>query len=253
MSTSRFVRRSVAVLASAGATVSLALIPAGGAHAAVHGTYAAFGDAEARFTGSGGGTCTLSTGLDEVESPVHKFTHGTKHASVDLDATFTNSLDSSDSVRVKGHADTSLTLHRQHGDLTGFVYGAGGTISVQHTVSGSQCQGSGFVGAEMLLGFSEHKKGYLYVTRDTKKPADFTEYVLINTDTEKLVSLDFFQGGQSHQTNRALLKPGHYAIEEGELGLSVGGSGISGRSGTLDAKAKATVTLVGQFKPSKKH
>jgi hypothetical protein len=154
---------------------------------------------------------------------------------------------------VKGHADTSLTLHRTHGDLTSFALGVGGNLSVQHSVAGSECQASGSVLGEMQVFFSEHKKGYLYVTRDTKKPADFTEYVLINTDTEKLVSLDFFQGGQSHQTNRALLKPGHYAIEEGELGLSVGGSGISGRSGTLDAKAKATVTLVGQFKPSKKH
>jgi hypothetical protein len=253
MTTSRFVRRSVAVLASAGATVSLALIPAGGAHAAVHGMYAAFGDAEANFSGSGGGDCNLSAGDSSALSPVHHFTHGTKHSSVDLDATFTNSLDSSDSVRVKGHADTALTLHRKRGDLTSFALAAGGKLAVQHSTSGSQCVGSGSVGAETVVDFSEHHKGYLYLTRDTKKPNSFSTYFLINVDTDKLVTVSFFEGGQSHSTSRALLKPGRYELAETELGVSIGEGGILAKSSGRDSKAKLTVNLTGEFKPSKKH
>jgi hypothetical protein len=253
-STSTLFRRSVAVLATAGATVSLALLPAGGAHAVVKGMYAAGANADAQFVGSGGGSCDVVVpGSDDPISPIHQFSHGTRHASVDLDATFVNSLDSTDSVRVKGHADTSLTLHRTHGDLTSFALGVGGNLSVQHSVAGSECQASGSVLGEMQVFFSEHKKGYLYVTRDTKKADSVSEFILVNAETDKLVTLDVYAGDQSHDTSRALLKPGKYEIIETEAGLSIGGSGILLRSAPREAKAKATVHLSGEFKPSKKH
>lgn len=253
MTTTRLVHRTVATLASAGAAAALTLIPAGGAHAAVHGMYAAFGSANAQYTGTSGGTCALSAGDDNPESSVQTFNHGTRHASVHLDATFTNSLNSGDAVRLEGHAASTLTLHRHHGDLTQFALAVGGSISIQHSVPSSECQGSGSVGGETAVQFSEHKSGYFYFTRDTKKPNSFSEYFLINTDTGKLVSLDFFEGGRSHETSRARLKPGNYAIENNQLGVSVGEGGLLARSAPRETKVKLTVSLTGEFKPSKSH
>lgn len=253
MATSTSARTCVAILASAAAAAALVLVPGASAQAAVHGEYAAFAQANADYTGSSGGSCDLTAGLDHVTSPVHDFNHGSRSASVDLDATFTNSLDSSDSVRVRGHADSTLTLHRKHGDLTDFDLGVGGSVSVQHSAAGSSCQGTGSALGGIQVVFTEHKKGYFYVTRDTKKPDSVTEYVLINVATDKLLALDVYSGDQSHETGRTLLKPGQYELVETQAGLSIGGSGIVLKSAPLVAKAKLTVHLQGEFKPSKRH
>src|ERR1700710_2039517 len=111
MTTPRLVHRSVAVVASAGATAALALLPAGGAHAAVHGMYAAIGNSNVQYTGTGvGGGCTLSSGAASSQSKIFKPTHGTRRASVNLNATYTSNLVPTDVVRVKGHIDSRLIL-----------------------------------------------------------------------------------------------------------------------------------------------
>jgi hypothetical protein len=108
------------------------------------------------------------------------------------------------------------------------------------------------LGATMIE-FTEHKKGYFYLTRDTKKPNSISECIIVNESTGKLVTLDLYSGDQSHETSRALMKPGTYEIFETEAGLSIDGSGLMLKSAPRAAKAKLTVHLSGEFKPSKKH
>lgn len=253
MFTRRHLHRSVALLASAGATAALTLAPAAGAHASVKAEYAAAGQSEATYRGpTSGGNCDLSSGESDPVGQIHtNFSHGTKHSSVDLSATFTSSDNSADQVKAKGHIDTSMTLKRKHGDLSAFAITAGGSLSVTHTMAGSACVGRASVVAEVpQVLFTETKKGYLYITRDTKKPNSFSELILINLKTNSLVALDVFSGTKSHVTSRALLKPGNYEIEESGAGLAIGNAGIF-KSAALSKKAAQTVHLQGQFKPVK--
>lgn len=250
MSTSRYVRRSVAVVASVGVTAALTLVPSS-AQAKVAGLYAAAGFASATFVGSGGGSCDLTSapGSNNVQSPVRHFNHGTKNASADLKATFTNSLDTSDKVTVKGHVDSSLTLKRKHHDLSAFELTVGGSVKINHTVTGSQCRATGDVVGEMAVTFTEHKKGFLTVTRDTKKPSSVVELVLENAKTGQEVAFEVYVGGPSHFVSRALLKPGTYRIDEAEAGI-VGGALLT-KSAARSTKVAQTVHLSGVFTPKK--
>ena len=252
MFTRRHVHRSVALLASAGATAALTLSPLAGADAAVHAEYAATGSAQASYVGpTSGGSCDLTSGVSNPVGQIRSFSNGTRHSSVDLSATFTSSDNSSDTTKVKGHADTSLTLERKGGDLASFAVSAGGSLTVKHAVAGSACQGSGEVVANLpQLVFTEHKKGWLYLTRSTKKPNSFTEFILVNEATMSAVSLDVFQGAASHVTSRALLKPGTYLIEQTLAGIAIGSAGLL-KSATLTKTVAQTVHLQGQFKPVK--
>jgi hypothetical protein len=251
MLTRKHVHRSVALLASAGATAALALAPAG-AHANTQAEYAAVGEAQAHYEGpTSGGTCLLTSGSDDRIGQIHTFSHGTKRSSVSLSGTFTSSDNSSDQAKVKGHIDTSLTVKRKHNDLSAFAITAGGTLSVSHTRAGSACQATGSMLAEVPeLQFTEHKKGTLTITRDTKKPNSFTELILVNETSGNAVVLDVFQGTKSHVVSTATLKPATYDIEESEIGLAIGNTGIF-KSSALSSRATQTVHLSGQFKPAK--
>ena len=101
----------------------------------------------------------------------------------------------------------------------------------------------------MALAFTEHHKGYLSLTRSTKKPGSLSAFVLINLKNGKVVTLDVFEGSRSHQTSRTLLKPGHYGVQLSEIGISAGGGGILLKSPeALSAKVARTIHLQGEFK-----
>jgi hypothetical protein len=252
MSTRTIVHRSVATFISAGAAAALALAPAGGAHAAVQAQFITGGSASSSVVGGGANTCDLTGGSSSATMSQVAFNHGTKRRSADLKATYTDSLNTSDKVTVKGHFDASLTLRKKHNDLSSFDLTGGGSVKVTHTVTGSGCSAEGLVGAGVQeLLFTEHKKGWFYVTRDTKKPNSLTEFVLVNLKTDQTVGLDIYEGGPSHTTSRALLKPGKYALEQTEVAITVGGAGLL-KSAPLSARAKQTIELKGQFKPLKK-
>lgn len=251
MSVPRIVRRPVAVLAGTGTAVALALVP-GAAHAQVAGLYAAAGESSAHYTGTGtGGTCDLTSGSASTTSSIRHFNHGTKHASADLNATYTNSLDTSDQVTVKGHLDSSLTLKRKHHDLSSFELTAGGSISINHSVIGSDCSASGEVLGEVQLQFTEHKKGYLTLTRDTKKPHSLTEIVIENVATGQEVAFSIFEGSQSHIVSKALLKPGTYQVAELLAGVSSGDAGPLPKSAPRTSKVAQTLDVSGVFAPLK--
>jgi hypothetical protein len=250
MTMSTLIRRSGAVLTSTCAAAALTLLTPVGAQAAVHGQYEAFGSANADYTGPTiGGDCNLSSapGSDQVETATTSFTHGTRHKALNLDATFASSDNSADTVRIRGHVSSDLTIKRKHKDLTSFDLGVGGSVKITHSMSGSACRGSGAVVAETSIVFTEHHKGYFYFTRDTKKPNSVSEFILVNLKTNKLVTLDFYEGSKSHQTSRALLKPGKYAVELAEAGIVGGQLGLAAKS-QLSAKVARTIHLQGEFK-----
>lgn len=247
-------RRTGAVLASVGTTTALALLPVAGAQAAVVGQYAAAGEAFASFQGSGGGDCILSSaaGSNNVQSTLQTFHHGTRHASATGNATFTNTLNSADQVTVKTHVDSTMTLKRKHHDLVFLDLTAGGTVAVNHTISGSSCEGSGEALGETEVAFTESKAGWLTLTRDAKVPDSLEEFVVVNATSGKTVTLAIWQGGASHDVGRAKLKPGTYVVEAAAVGVTSPGVGILGKAQPRSSKVAQTVHLHAAFTPLKK-
>jgi hypothetical protein len=243
----------VAVLAGAGVAAALTLIPSTGAQAAVTADFAAAGYSSATYTGSDGGTCELTAGQATSASHPVTMTHGTKRRSVDLRATYANSLDSSEKAKVKGHLDGTLTIKRKHHDLRVVDLGVKGRLEASRT-PGSKCRATG----ELVAGitnatFTEHKKGWFYLTRDTGKARSLVEFAIVNVKTGRPVVLTTFAGRRSHETSRAKLRPGTYAIEEAEAGLYAGLAFAPARSGATE-KATLDVHLHGRFAPlTKKH
>jgi hypothetical protein len=248
--TRSIVRRSFAIVASTGVGAALALIPSGSALANVQGQYALSGNADSSVVGSGGNTCDLTSGDDSPSSSPVAFTHGTKHRSIDLNATFTNSLNSSDKVKVKGHADSALTLKKKGSDLNVFDMTIGGSVKISHTVTGSGCSGSGQLIAQTQVDFTEHKKGTFTLTRDTKKPNSFSEFVLFDLKRQKVVTLDVFEGDHSHASSRAVIKPGKYEIAMTELGILSNNSSFL-KTQALSRRVAQTIHLHGEFTPKK--
>jgi hypothetical protein len=100
--------------------------------------------------------------------------------------------------------------------------------------------------------FTEHRKGWFTLTRDTRKPNSVSEVALVNLKTQKIVSFDIFIGSQSHETSRALLKPGKYELIQTEGGITAGENGLFLKSGApRTARATLTIHISGEFKPVK--
>jgi hypothetical protein len=252
MTSSTFLRRSAAVLVSTGAAAALALAPSA-AHAGVSFAYLAAGNASASDTSSDGSTCSLTSapGSDSVETGTTTFSHGTKHKSVALDATFADELTPSDSVRVKGHLDSKLTLVKRHHDLRSFALEANGSIKISHSISGSACSAQGSVAAGFESAtFTEHKKGTLTLTRGTNKPGSIAIIALVDLTRNKAVVVDLFEGSHSKGVSHVALKPGTYAIEECEIGLQAGGEVIL-KSPQRTTKKTMDLSLTGEFKAKK--
>jgi hypothetical protein len=247
-------RRILTTTALAGAIAGLVLLPINGAYAGVAARYVASGSSDSFYTGSTvGATCDLEAG--DNDNPVtteRDFSDGTKRASIGLNTHYVNSVDSSDSVHVKGHIDTKLTVDKRHRDLHSFDFAAGGNLVLTHSTTGSDCETSGNVVGQALVKFTEHKKGYFYFTRDTSKPHSVVVFVLENLKTQKVVALDAFSGTQSHATSRAFLKPGTYAIIQMQAGLTVSDSGVVLKSPSSTRQSvNLSMSLHGEFKPKR--
>jgi hypothetical protein len=244
-------RRSVAMLASAGVTTAIALLPSAAAHASVKAEFQAEGEADASYVGpTAGGSCDLTSGHDDVFSPGVTFHHGTKRQSVKLGATFTSSDNSADQVRVKGHVNSSLTVKRKGGGLSSLDLTADAAVTVSNTESGSACRGSGdLLGGIQLLNFTESKKGVLSIDYTTSKPQALIEFVVFSYKTEQSVMEVLNVGNHTHGTGQVTLKPGKYAIGETEVG-AFGGSVFAKRA-SLTHKTSRTVEVKAAFMPKK--
>jgi hypothetical protein len=253
MKRNNWTRRTGVVVTCTALAAGLTLLSPGAAQASVQAEFSAAANASASYTGPTiGGSCALSSapGSDQAQSSTATFGHGTRSRSVDLDATFASSDNPADTVRVRGHVSSTLTVRKRHRDLTSFDMATGGSVKVTHAVTNSNCAGSGAVFGEMQMAFTEHHKGWFYLTRDTKKPGSITEFVLVNLKNGKLVTLDFFAGTQSHATSRAFLKPGHYGFEIGVEAIEGGSQGIALKTAQpRSSKIAKTLTVHGEFKP----
>jgi hypothetical protein len=215
---SRSVRRTVAVTASVGVAAALTWLPAAPASAAVAAQYGAQG------TASTSSSCTLSTGAgsDSPSSPLSTFHHGTRKHSVNLDAGFTNTGDSSDTVEMIGHYSSSMTLGRKHGDLTKVLLSGNGKVSIQSSKgNATACEPQAAVDAVALGGFTEGRPGWLLVDRQTVPKQGIALALVENTSTDNTVVFDLWQGRASHTTGRGFVKPGSYSFEIA-VGLTAG-------------------------------
>jgi hypothetical protein len=253
MNSSLLFRRSVAVLASAGATTALALIPSTAAHASVKAEFVAEGEASAQYVGpTVGGTCTKTSGNQQSNSSGVTFHHGTKRQSVNLGATFTSSDNSADQVKVKGHVKSALTIKRKHGDLSSLDFSADAAVTVSNTVSGSACRGSGETFAMIpLMSFTEAKKGKLNVSFTTSKPNALIEFIVFSYKTEEPIMEVVNVGDRTQGTSQMTLKPGKYAIAETQIGAFSGS--IAGKSASLSHKTSRTVEVTASFTPKTHH
>jgi hypothetical protein len=253
MQTSLILRRSVAVLASAGATAALALIPSTAAHASVKAEFVAEGESNAQYVGpTAGGTCDLTSGVESPESSGVTFHHGTKHQAVNLGATFTSSDNSADQVRVKGHVKSALSIKRKGGGLSSLDLTADAAVTITHTVSGSACRASGATfGVIPLVSFTESKKGTLNISYKSSKPNALLAFAVFDFATEQPIVEVVNVGSHTHGTAQVTLKPGKYAIAESEAGVFAGS--ILGKSASLSQKVAKTVEVKAVFTPKKKH
>lgn len=252
MAMSTFLRRSGALVTGVGVTAALTLLSPPNAQAAVHGQYGAMGGAYAQYVGpTVGGLCNLTSapGSDNVTSSIADFTHGTRKRSIKLNAQYTASDNPSDTTRVKGHIDSKMTIEKRHRDLKSFELTADGKLSISHSIAGSSCSASGRVVAATQVVFSEHHKGWFYLTHDTRKPNSVVTSVLVNAKNGKIVTLAFFEGTRSHATSRALIKPGKYVLLETQVGLAIGQNGIILAKGASTAKkVHHNLSVSGEFK-----
>jgi hypothetical protein len=251
MNTSLIFRRSVAVVACAGASSALALLPSAGAHASVRAEFVAEGQADASYIGpTVGGMCTLTSGDDSPSSTGVTFRHGTKHQAVNLGATFTSSDNSADQVKVKGHVQSSLTVKRKNGDLSSLDLAADAAVTVTNTVSGSACRGSGSAfGALPLVNFTESKKGRLTLTYTTSQPDALIDFIVFSYKTEEPEVEVVNVGDRTKGTAQVTLKPGKYAVAETDIGAFAGT--LIGKNASLSHKTARTVEVTAAFTPRK--
>jgi hypothetical protein len=251
MQTSLILRRSVAVLASAGATTALALIPSTAAHAGVKAQFVAVGQANASYVGpTVGGTCPATSGSSTSSSSGVTFRHGTRRQAANLSATFTSSDNSADQVKIKGHVKSALTIKRKSGGLKSLDFTADASVTVTNTVSGSACKGTGVTyGNIPLMSFTEKKKGQLSVTYKASKANALIEFIVFSYKTEQPVLELVNVGSNTHGTAQITLKPGKYAIGETEIGAYSGL--VFAKNASLSHKTARTVELTASFTPDK--
>jgi len=231
MINSALLKRSAALLATTASAAALTLIPASQAQALGPSGFVVSGNASADWTGSGGGSCTLtsSPGSDEVSTTPVNFQHGTRSRTLDMAATFTNSLDSTDRVKVKGHMKSTLTLRKYgNGDFRLLDLAASASLTTTHTVTGSHCAGSGSIGSGMLTKpFKVSKRGKLAVSYQASNPQAIIEVVVVKASNGRsVVTLESF-GSHLKGSVGATLKPGQYVLLGAAVGVSTGQSGIA--------------------------
>jgi hypothetical protein len=220
MSSSRSVRRVLALTATGGLVAAVGWLPAAPANAAVQAGLLAVGEAGTS------GSCTLTSGDDNPETATPVFSHGQKTRSVDLDATFTNTGDSSDVVQMSGHYTGTVKVARKGANLGSASLTGSGHVKVSSDLgSSTACDPTAEVLSVFQSQFTESQKGWLYVERTTPAKAGITELITQNTDTGAAVAFEIYQGGQSHALSRGFVTPGNFSGVM-VVGLTAGDTGV---------------------------
>lgn len=206
MRTSTTQRRVLAASASIGMAAALALLPAGPAAASVAAQFAAQGSA------STSASCTLSSGDDSVQSGISSFSSGTRKHSVNLDASFANTGDATDTVNMIGHYTSTMTIGKSAGNLTKAVMTGQGNVSIDAAQgNATDCEPQALVAGVSIVQFTESKAGWLYLTRHTVPKAGLGVALVSNVATDNAVVLDLYQGNASDAVSRGFVKPGTYS------------------------------------------
>jgi hypothetical protein len=216
MRTRRRFRRTIAVTASAGLAAALAWLPAGPASAAVVAQFVAQGSATTSPS------CTLTAGADQPSSAGTTFSSGTRSQSVDLDATFTNTGDPTDTVSMAGHYTAGMTIANRGGDLSKLVAtGKGGLGITAAQGSASACLPQAFIDLFGFFEFTESQSGWIYVDRTTVPEQGVALTSVADEATSKAIALDVWQGAGSSALSRGFLTPGTFGGEIA-VGLTAG-------------------------------
>ena len=129
---------------------------------------------------------------------------------------------------------------KKHHDLSSMQLAGGGHLAVTHSLtSGSECSGGGLAAGETEIAFTEHHAGKLVVTRDTVKSA-LAVIAILNAKTGKLVTLDEFEGDQSHAVSKTNLKPGSTSSSRRSRGSSSGAPGSASRPAPRRRRPRST-------------
>jgi hypothetical protein len=210
-------RRVLAVSASVAMAAGLAWLPAGPASAAVSAQFAAAASA------STSASCTLTSGAANPASSTSNFSSGTRTHTVNLDAGFTNTGDSTDTVNMIGHYSSTMKIAKQNGNLSKAVMTGQGSVSIDASKgSATACDPTALVaGVAQTMTFTEQRSGWLYVHRQTVPKAGLAVAAVANNTTGGAVVLDIYQGHASDAIERGFVKPGSYGAEV-LVGLSAG-------------------------------
>jgi hypothetical protein len=213
-------RRAIASLSCSALAAGLAWLPAGPAAAAVQAQFGAVGSADTTSD------CTLTDGdPDDSSVTTTPFSQGKKHRSIAFDATFTATGDPTDTVHASGHYSAGVHLSKNGPNFSKALLTGSGAVSLDASKGkNSVCEPEAQVLSEMLMEFSEGSKGWLYLTRSTVAKPGISE-VIVQNSTGEAVVFEIFQGGSSHATSRAFVKPGGYQSIMG-VGLTAGQVGI---------------------------
>jgi len=156
------------------------------------------------------------------------FTHGHKAFSVDLDATYTDTVtpDPTDTVHMTGHYAGDVHLTRKGGNLSRAVISGHGNVAMDAAKGDATlCDPQAAMLSAFQTQFTETQKGWLYVERTTPPKMGVTEVITQNVTTGDPVVFEIYQGSASHATSRGFVTPGSY---QGLMaaGLTAGNVGI---------------------------
>jgi len=128
-----------------------------------------------------------------------------------MDATFTATGDSTDTVHATGHISGTVAVSKKGPNLGKAVVTGSGAVAL-HNSKGTNtvCDPNATVSSNMEMLFSEGAKGWLYVQRSTAFKAGASE-VIVQTSSNKAVVFELYQGGPSHSSTRAFVKPGSFS------------------------------------------
>jgi hypothetical protein len=140
-------------------------------------------------------------------------------------------------------------VSKHQGDLAGFTMGGSGNIVITRALgNATQCDTSAAIGVTSMTDYTESRPGWLYVTRDTKKPAE-TIFVAIDNTHQRVVVFEEYFGAASKATERGFMSPGSFSIPEWILAVTAGTTGgiiLKDGGGTVQRSSLDT-SMTGKF------
>jgi hypothetical protein len=202
-------------LASCGALVTGLGLVGAPASAAIPSQFEVQGSSDAASS------CSVTSGSDNVMNGPKALHHGKAKGSVNLNTTWTDGTNSSDTTNVAGHFSGTANVKAPHDVLKSATLTGTGNVSISRALGkASVCDVSASLASVVEFESQQHKAGWFYVTRTSSKGA-VAEIIVANEVTEQPIVLEIYQGGATTTTLRGFAKPGTY-INELIAGIQAG-------------------------------